>query len=39
MLETLPIGVMVCPGTGIQDNLSDKAKKLGIPEWRFGGGA
>ena len=36
MLEVLPIGVMVFPGTGIQDNLSDKAKKLGIPVWRFG---
>ncbi len=37
MLEVLPIGVMVFPGTGIQDNLADKAKKLGIPVWRFGG--
>jgi hypothetical protein len=39
MLEALPIGVMVCPGTGIQDNLADKARKLGIAVWRFGGGA
>ena len=37
MLETLPIGVLHFPGTGIQDNLADKAKKLGIPVWRFGG--
>jgi hypothetical protein len=37
MLETLPIGVLRFPGTGIQDNLADKAKKLGIPVWRFGG--
>jgi hypothetical protein len=37
MLEVLPIGVMVFPGTGIQDNFADKAKKLGIPVWRFGG--
>ncbi|MFK4490069.1 DUF2493 domain-containing protein [Bradyrhizobium sp. USDA 336] len=37
MLETLPIGVMHFPGTGIQDNLADKAKKLAIPVWRFGG--
>ena len=37
MLEVLPIGVLVFPGTGIQDNLADKAKKLGIPVWRFGG--
>ena len=38
MLEVLPIGVMVFPGTGIQDNLADKARKLGIPVWRFGTG-
>ena len=31
ILEVLPIGVMHFPGTGIQDNLADKAKKLGIP--------
>ncbi|WP_315730693.1 MULTISPECIES: DUF2493 domain-containing protein [unclassified Bradyrhizobium] len=37
MLNVLPIGVMHFPGTGIQDNLADKAKKLGIPVWRFGG--
>ena len=38
MLEVLPIGVMVFPGTGIQDNLADKARKLGIPVWKFGEG-
>jgi hypothetical protein len=38
MLEVLPIGVMVFPGTGIQDNLADKARKLGIPVWKFGNG-
>ncbi|MBB4427931.1 hypothetical protein GGD66_006517 [Bradyrhizobium sp. CIR48] len=37
MLELLPIGIMHFPGTGIQDNLADKAKRLGIPVWRFGG--
>jgi len=37
MLEVLPIGVMIFPGTGIQENLTDKARKLGIPVWRFGG--
>jgi hypothetical protein len=36
ILDVLPIGVMVFPGTGIQDNLADKARKLGIPVWRFG---
>jgi len=37
MLAVLPIGVLHFRGTGIQDNLADKAKKLGIPVWRFGG--
>lgn len=37
MLEAIPIGVIVLPGTGIQENLADKARKLGIPVWRFGG--
>ena len=38
MLQVLPIGVMHFPGTGIQDNLADKARKLGIPVWKFGNG-
>ena len=38
LLDALPIGVMVFPGTGIQDNLADKARRLGIPVWRFGNG-
>lgn len=37
MLDILPIGVVHLPGTGIQDNLRDKARKLGIPVWSFGG--
>jgi hypothetical protein len=41
MLAVLPIGVFVVPGSGIQDNLADKARKLGVPVYRFeaGGGA
>ena len=35
MLAVLPIGVIVYPGTGIQDNLADKARKMGIPVYRF----
>jgi hypothetical protein len=35
LLEALPIGVIVFPGTGISANLADNAKKLGIPVWRF----
>lgn len=38
MLDVLPIGVLVFPGTGIQANLADKARRLGIPVWKFGKG-
>jgi hypothetical protein len=36
MLEALPIGVLVTPGSGIQANLADKAHRLGIPVWKIG---
>jgi hypothetical protein len=36
MLEAFPIGVIVFPGSGIVENLADKARKMGIPAWRFG---
>jgi hypothetical protein len=36
LLAVLPVGVIVFPGNGIQDNLADKAKALGIPVMRFG---
>ncbi|WP_395697792.1 DUF2493 domain-containing protein [Methylocella sp.] len=39
MLDVLPVGVLVFPGTGIQENLADKARKLGIPTMQFDGGA
>lgn len=39
MLDVLPIGVLVFPGTGIQENVGDKARKLGIPVMKFEGGA
>lgn len=35
MLDVLPAGVIVLPGTGIQENLADKARKLGIPVMKF----
>jgi hypothetical protein len=35
----LPVGVLVFPGTGIQENFADKARKLGIPVMKFDGGA
>ena len=31
----MPRGVIVFPGTGIQDNLADKARKMGIRIWDF----
>ncbi|MER9333934.1 DUF2493 domain-containing protein [Mesorhizobium sp. M0293] len=37
MLAVMPIGVIIFPGTGIQENLADKARKLGIPVYRLGG--
>ncbi len=37
MLDVLPIGVIVFPGSGISENLADKARKMGIPVWRFVG--
>ena len=38
MLSVMPIGVVIFPGTGIQDNLRDKARKLGIPVHRINKG-
>jgi hypothetical protein len=38
MLEALPIGVIVSPGSGNSANLADKARKLGIPVWKFSRG-
>jgi hypothetical protein len=35
MLDALPVGLIAFPGSGISANLADKAKKLGIPVWRF----
>lgn len=37
LLQTLPIGVIVFPGSGITGTLADKACVLGIPVWRFDG--
>lgn len=35
ILDVLPIGVIIFPGTGIQDNFADKSKKLGIKAYDF----
>ena len=37
MLESMPIGLIVFPGSGISANLADKARKLGIPVWNSRG--
>jgi hypothetical protein len=34
MLVMLLIGVKISPRSGIQDNLGDKGRILGIPVWR-----
>jgi hypothetical protein len=39
IIEALPIGVLVAPGSGIQANLADKARRLGIPVSWLGKGA
>jgi hypothetical protein len=36
LIDALPIGLIVFPGSGIVANLADKARKLGIPVWRCG---
>lgn len=35
VLDLVPIGVIIFPGTGIQDNFADKARKLGINAYDF----
>ncbi|MBN9505388.1 MAG: DUF2493 domain-containing protein [Altererythrobacter sp.] len=35
VLEAMPRGLVVFPGTGIQDNIRDKAKVIGIKVWDF----
>jgi hypothetical protein len=35
ILEDMPKGVIVFPGTGIQGNMHDKAKAMGIKVWDF----
>lgn len=37
LLETVPQGLIATPGTGITENLVDKARKLGIRIKRVGG--
>ena len=39
LLDIVPMGVIVFPGSGITGNLADKAKKLGIPVLDHRGGA
>ena len=39
MLDTLPVGVLVFPGAGIQEQFARRANELGIPVMKFDGGA
>ncbi|MGE0853376.1 MAG: DUF2493 domain-containing protein [Hyphomicrobiaceae bacterium] len=38
LLEALPIGLIVFPGSGVTDNLADKARRFGIPLFDFRNG-
>ena len=38
LLDAMPIGVIVVPGSGVTDNLADKAKAIGIPLFDFRSG-
>ena len=35
MLEAMPVGIVAFPGNGVTENLTDKARKFGIPVLRF----
>ncbi len=35
LIDAMPAGLIVFSGTGIQDNLVDKARAFGIPVWDF----
>ena len=35
LLDTVPIGLIVFPGSGITDNLADKARSMGVPLYDF----
>lgn len=35
LLDVLPIGLIVFPGSGITDNLADKARSMGVPLFDF----
>ncbi|BCH31019.1 hypothetical protein MesoLjLc_29490 [Mesorhizobium sp. L-8-10] len=35
LLPVLPHGLIIFPGSGITENLAQKASRLGIPIWRF----
>ena len=38
LLDAMPVGIVIFPGSGITENLADKARRLGIPVWKFGAG-
>lgn len=37
MLSVMPSGVVIFPGSGITENLADKARRLGITVWQASG--
>ena len=38
MLSVMPTGVIIFPGSGITENLRDKARRFGITVWELAGG-
>ena len=38
MLSVMPAGVIIFPGSGITENLRDKARRFGITVWELTGG-
>jgi len=38
MLSVMPAGVIIFPGSGITENLRDKARRFGITVWELAGG-
>jgi hypothetical protein len=36
LLDQMPVGLIAAPGTGITENMVDKARRLGIPVLRIG---
>lgn len=34
-MEALSLGIVAVPGSGITENFTEKARKMGIPGWKW----